>query len=299
MNPRVDFWRDQSNWPRDGGEFIFLARAANALGRSIFESEWGDVEFATEFPQSLPATPPKFLSGLSYFAHNLLMSHRPEFKRQPLSIPARGHPSGFASVPLPIEFSADEWAAALEISKSNYDRAKPALVRADQVRQRISEMAATGILKTALREKVGGSFYKVPAEWWNTERTHCRFDFCQMNPKKPFSGGSAGDDYCWIYVRRDSLSVAIDRIVEAARVPSVPTSAINKGGRPDEYNWDEMKEFARQLVQTKGFPNRGNRALPSKAQLVEAVTDEFAKAYDQHPAQSSVRRRVNRWLSEF
>jgi len=205
MNPRVDFWRDQSNWPRDGGEFIFLARAANALGRSIFGTEWSEVEFATEFPQSLPAIPPKFLSGLSYFAHNLLMSHRPEFKRQPLSIPARSHPSGFAPMPLPIEFSTDEWAAALEISKSNYERAKPALMRAGRVQQRISEMAATGILKTALRAKAGGSFYEVPAEWWNTERTHCRFDFCQMNPKKPFGNGSAGDHYCWIFVEREGL----------------------------------------------------------------------------------------------
>lgn len=44
-----------------------------------------------------------------------------------------------------------------------------------------------------------------PTEWWNTEGWQNRFTMCQMNPKKPFGIGFAGDDYCWIFLTRESL----------------------------------------------------------------------------------------------
>jgi hypothetical protein len=298
MNPRVDFWTKSYEWPRDGAGFIFLARALHLLGRAMFPDEWTGDETKIELYQSLPDTMPHASSGRAYFAHSLLMKHRPDLNRETLRW-AGDRARGFSTVPPPVSFSKDEWAIALSIVKENHDTHRPAILRLYQVKSRIIELAESDKLITAVRPLAGGNPTMIPSSWWNTERADCRFDFCQMNPKKPFGVGSAGDDYQWIYVKEDHLLGAIHQIVEAANAPSVPASVLNKGGRPDEYNWDEMKEFARQLVETKGLPNRGNRSLPTKAQLIEAVTNEFAKTYDQHPAQSSVRRRVNSWLSEF
>lgn len=76
-------------------------------------------------------------------------------------------------------------------------------------------------------------------------------------------------------------------------------SDTNKGGRPAEYNWDQMKEAAREMVEANGIPGPTNRKFPSKAQLVEAIMSLFASKYDQHPSESTVRARMNDWLKEF
>jgi len=298
MNHRVDFWTKSYEWPRDSAGFIFLARALHLLGRAMFPDEWTGDETKIELYQSLPDTMPHASSGSAYFAHSLLMKHRPDLNRETLRW-AGDRVRGFPSLPPPVSFSKDEWTIVLSIVKENHDTHRPALIRLYQVKNRIIELAETDRFVTAIRPIQGGNFRTIPSDWWNTERADCRFDFCQMNPRKPFGIGSAGDDYQWIYVKGDHLLGAIQQIVEAAGPPSVPAPVLNKGGRPDEYNWDEMKEFARQLVQAKGLPGRGNRRLPTKAQLIEEVTNKFASSYDHHPAQSSIRRRVNIWLSEF
>ncbi len=35
-----DFWQNQASWPRDTPEMMFLGRAADALGRSLFGEAW-------------------------------------------------------------------------------------------------------------------------------------------------------------------------------------------------------------------------------------------------------------------
>ncbi|MEZ0031251.1 hypothetical protein ABIF68_001621 [Bradyrhizobium japonicum] len=73
----------------------------------------------------------------------------------------------------------------------------------------------------------------------------------------------------------------------------------NAGGRPKEYRWDEIKEFALSLVKKYGVPGEGNNKLPRQEDLVKAVQNEWAQTRNIHLADSSVRRYVREWLSEF
>ena len=50
-----------------------------------------------------------------------------------------------------------------------------------------------------------------------------------------------------------------------------PPSAADKGGRPQEHNWDAVKSYALAMIRKNGFPGRGNRKFPSKTQLVEDI----------------------------
>ncbi|WP_407166590.1 hypothetical protein [Bradyrhizobium sp. ORS 111] len=72
----------------------------------------------------------------------------------------------------------------------------------------------------------------------------------------------------------------------------------NKGGRPPEYDWDEVKAFCFQVVEERGRPGKENRRLPSIAQLVEAILDHWNEAKGIELAEVTVRKRVNTWLSE-
>jgi hypothetical protein len=73
----------------------------------------------------------------------------------------------------------------------------------------------------------------------------------------------------------------------------------DKGGRPPDYDWEQIKDYALTLVQKHGKPGKRNRRLPSKDQLVEAIIDKWASHYGIGLAKSTVRRYVNRWLSEI
>lgn len=72
----------------------------------------------------------------------------------------------------------------------------------------------------------------------------------------------------------------------------------DKGGRPLEYDWDAVKAYMRHLVEKFGLPGRGNRRFPTKAQLVDAILDEWASR-DIQLMEPTVRRYVNRWLVEL
>ncbi|KZD25512.1 hypothetical protein A4A58_03615 [Tardiphaga robiniae] len=81
--------------------------------------------------------------------------------------------------------------------------------------------------------------------------------------------------------------------------PATVTVEPDRGGRPQEFKWDEMKEVAREMVRLKGLPGKGNTYFPSKSQFAEAIKVEFARRFDQHPEDSTVRGRSTKWLKEF
>jgi hypothetical protein len=73
----------------------------------------------------------------------------------------------------------------------------------------------------------------------------------------------------------------------------------NARGRPKEYRGDEIKVFALGLVEEFGLPDPNNRKLPRQADLVKAIQNEWAQKRDIHLADSSVRRYVEKWLSQL
>jgi hypothetical protein len=90
-----------------------------------------------------------------------------------------------------------------------------------------------------------------------------------------------------------------------AEIQAVPTEppgpkrkTNNRRGRPKEYNWDDIKSFALDLVAKFGVPGEDNKKLPRREDLVIAIQDEWA-ARDIHLAPSTVRKYVSGWLSEL
>ena len=214
-NPRVDFWKAPHSWPRDSRSHVFLARAINLIGTAKFREAWTGSEGTTELYQALPVAP-MAAGGSEYFAHNLLMRHRPDFNRMPLN----WHRTPFGTIPPTVQFTAEEWAAAHELVAQNHAQHGPALARFSAVVSQIASLAEEGRLHTAWRTKQGGEYREIPQEHWNTERFAQRFDFCQIQPFKPFELGSAGDLYCLIFVTRDSLESVIAGLQSNPRDPA-------------------------------------------------------------------------------
>ena len=94
---------------------------------------------------------------------------------------------------------------------------------------------------------------------------------------------------CTVFFDRKSFDKALTEIA----TPS------NKGGRPPEYDWDAIKAFALEKITVLGRPGRNNKRLPSKAQLIEIIQDEWSNQRDQHPATSTLKSLLNRWLAEI
>ena len=80
--------------------------------------------------------------------------------------------------------------------------------------------------------------------------------------------------------------------------PALPATAINKGGRPPEYDWDAIETFALQKIKELGRPH-SSRRLPSKAQLIELIKAEWARRSDREPPTSSLKTHLNRWLAKM
>ncbi|WP_426612243.1 hypothetical protein [Bradyrhizobium sp. McL0616] len=99
-----------------------------------------------------------------------------------------------------------------------------------------------------------------------------------------------------ILIEKDSFS---DWYYSAAG-PMANVEAIerDRGGRPLEYDWDAIKEYALGLVKQRGRPGRANKRLPSKSQIAEAVMNEWAKK-GVDLAESTVRRYIKAWLKDL
>jgi bifunctional non-homologous end joining protein LigD len=51
---RFNFWGMQQGWPNDTASHVFLARAVDAIGKSLFPQEWNGREPAAEKKRPLP-----------------------------------------------------------------------------------------------------------------------------------------------------------------------------------------------------------------------------------------------------
>jgi hypothetical protein len=166
------------------------------MGKSLFGAEWTSGETCVELMQSLPMQKLEGSGGHQHFANELLVRHHPEFGRK---LPRRSVTisSGFSAMPASFSFTDEEWAAAYSIVARDHEAKRSALQRFAGVQEQIIQLAESEKLITAFRPTAGGDPIAVPRSWWNSERLSVRFDYCQMNPKKPFDIGVAGDGYCW------------------------------------------------------------------------------------------------------
>ena len=105
-------------------------------------------------------------------------------------------------------------------------------------------------------------------------------------------------DGIWATVLIDAESFSEWYYSGSGPMADVETKERDKGGRPLEYDWDAVKEYAVALVKQHGAPGRGNKRLPSKSQLAEAIMNEWALKGIQL-AKPTVRRYITTWLKDL
>jgi hypothetical protein len=111
-----------------------------------------------------------------------------------------------------------------------------------------------------------------------------------------YDGISRPEPYTAVKLKQSGLL----RLWPATGESSVlPATAIDKGGRPPEYDWDAVEAFMLEQMRVLGKPHRKNKRLPTKAQLVERTQKEWRDRFDQHLPTSSVRSHLNQLLTKM
>jgi hypothetical protein len=251
----LEFWARPHAWPRDPHGYIFLARAVEEIGRAIFGADWTGKEVTTELVRSLPDQHEASGSDALY-AHEVLMKlpqhakQLPKPESLPPSLNNLARQTRRAVIFRPESFTREQWSAAQAAIRCQQEERAPAWRRLSTVQLKIVTLCESGELKSAVRRTAGGAMRSVSRDCWNTERWYDRFTVCQLNPNKPFGLGFAGDDYCWIFLTRESL----DRYLQKVSPPSTAgqeKAALSELKRMLEVNANLSRDEARQHLETK------------------------------------------------
>jgi hypothetical protein len=112
---RFKFWMSANKtWPRDTFAHVFLGRAIDEIGKSMFGNDWaGALDVIQDLEPTFPRRAGARTPGEKLRAHRLLANYRPELGRQRLALNAHRVD----------DLSAEEWLAAEEIiAKHNRER---------------------------------------------------------------------------------------------------------------------------------------------------------------------------------
>jgi hypothetical protein len=283
---RVEFWRDERDWPRDSTQFVFLARVVHIIGNQLFPDQWTGLEPQIKLRPRIPLKMNKEVQS-NYLVKKLLDPNAFD------STEKRKTVFGFISPPMA---SAGEWRKAKALVAKDDAEKRPGLTRLAKVRDCIVRMAEAGKLITAVRPRRGGKLEELPSWYWNGENLIRRFAFCQMDPNDPFGLASAGDSFFWIFVSRASLDSAIKRLSKR--------TVESRAGRPEQFDWEEGKLFAFKLLEEKGdfkIPENRTKGWRSQNDLVERVIEHLAKYSDHEdgPSSSATISNVKDWLKEW
>ncbi|MDO9385036.1 MAG: hypothetical protein Q7T86_19490 [Hyphomicrobiaceae bacterium] len=283
MGANSDFWRDQTVWPRDTAEWVFLARATDLLGRRLFGDQWTREECFAELMRPIDATTD------ARTLNNIIAKHLPQFGRKefhgsmasPPIVPIGQRDTAPGLPPPRFQFTGEEQRCAAEFVRAQNAKALEGIERFKAAQEALVDYAVGGEIVTSFR--TNGEYKVIPSAWWNTEKLNYRFDRCKIDPDAPFEAKGQS----WIFVSKAGL--------EGSR-KSVVSGPGKGGGRPPEYNWEEARLYCLSVVAEHGRPGRGNRRLPTQADLISLVVEHFANK-DIHPAPATVKAKVSKWLS--
>jgi hypothetical protein len=150
-----------------------------------------------------------------------------------------------------------------------------------------------GDLRSFLQFEADGPFEQLPEAWQQAD-SHAGFDGGLIWSDGELAPAAAG----WATILIDKDSFSDWDYPKTGPMAEVEAKERDKGGRPPEYDWDAIKEYALAVVKERGMPARHNRRLPSKAQLSGAIMDAWAEKGIEL-ARPTVSRYVKKWLDEL
>ena len=159
-------WQTPSQWPRASAEYVFLARAVDAVGRTMFGDDWRLSDFAGKPEMPLPsyevAHPPPDQGQAGKHreardrAQRLLSARSPTSLGQSQSVQI-GLPSlnrcTPAARPLDYTFTREQWAEARALVDESIAAAAPGVARLARVRETVLDAAVMGHIYAFRRAK--------------------------------------------------------------------------------------------------------------------------------------------------
>lgn len=289
LEPRVQFWKNQTLWPQDAGGFIFAARALLIAGRQLVQ-QWQDDAPHTSYDRELPKT-----LWLSTPVHEIQRGVN-ILRRSNTAYRQRVGPGGLFSRFDESEFpTTAEWAEAVAISDScraqNWERLLPFF----RVSLALEKACLQGKLLSAARPFAGGLIVEQDWHFWNYEHAWMRFDLCRVNLSEPDRYVTADEKAHWLFFQEASLRSYLreppsSEDVAASQVPKEPRSPKQRRGRRAQYDWRLMAMFFRELID-RGEINSGM----SSSAIADRLLSEFAERWEDLPDKRSVEDKVAEW----
>jgi hypothetical protein len=216
-----EFWAVPDKWPIDSSSHVFLARAINEIGQTLFPDDWRpffDIiqDMTDPLPERLWRAQPRDHDR----AFDLLRRHRPDLGLEPKR----------------RKLTGIEWELARAIISDLNKRERPAVERFNKVKLDIISGAQAKKLVTAVRPTRGGQIAEAPSWWWNSEHISNRFKRCELNPNDPFGSGFAGNGFCLIFVTRESLKAYLNECSQPKSEIAEPVPAV----LPDHGNYYDL-----------------------------------------------------------
>lgn len=284
----ADFWQDQTGWPRDTLEMIFLGRAVDQLGRTLFDQEWTGEEPWVETFSYLK------IGSNRRATNDFIARYLPQFGRREYHGSMAPPPTGYDDDRPKFEFSAQEY-QELQLFIDRHNQAvPPAKKRFMEVQKAIADGAIAGKLGTSFRAIAGGDVSPIQLSWWNTERLERRFATCRINPNDPFgSGGEA-----WIFVSR------IDFESWSQPNATQSTGPRQRRGAPNQYDWDDARQFVIRELNLHGdfdIPANQSEKWRTQTHLVGRLQNYMATrpGGGRMPSDSGAKANVARWVTEW
>jgi hypothetical protein len=202
----ADFWQDQTAWPRDTQERVFLGRAVNQLGRALFGEEWTGEEPGVKTFSYI-----KIVTD-SRATNNFIARYLPQFGRREYRGSMAPPPTGYDDHRPEFEFSRDELQELDLFIKRHNAKVPPAKGRLKKVQDTIADSAVAERLGTSFFTFASGDFHTIPSNWWIAAQLEQRFATCSINPNDPFGAGGGA----WIFVAHGGLEAIVNGVAPAA-----------------------------------------------------------------------------------
>lgn len=178
--PTADVYRLKSRlaWPDNPPGWTYLGEAVDAVGRAIYP-DWSEDDPICEMPEVLIApevwqicdTEEENARQLSYARKLLVRNGHLEIEPG----------SSFR------QLSDEDWAAAVEFSRQEWQIAIAARNRFWDVQRVITRAAERGEVKLGMRPVYGGEITVCPQSWSSTEHFSGRYQWLRIDPRQPFA----------------------------------------------------------------------------------------------------------------
>lgn len=310
-------WAAPATWPDDIGEFVFLARAVEGIGRRIYGKEWTGNEFAMAHPPaSLPLVQDKAGWGDRDVAHAILtdsrlftdlpappqrdppelaspealeaFAHLSDRRFRQLGIGARPDDRHARNTKSACTFSDEQWSTAVRLHEEKRQRAINGRTRFTTAQTKVAEAIAlrrvVGVLKeeAALIPSIG-----LDAAIWNINH-HDGLRDCSITVDVKVNPHLASDRRrLWIFVTRESLDAfkKTQRPLEIAA--QVKTHAGGRGAFEQRFTElvaasPDVRTHSREELAdlAREFELSPRQALLSRAVVLRNQTESVRKVWE-------------------